>query len=95
MYGSLKIIYQELKNGKIIFTVKRLKGYDFKTEAKGRLICVRFVPKGNNYIMEVVTEVEVPDQIDFESENIASMDLGVNNFVTLTNNIGLKPILNL
>jgi len=77
----------------LIFKVKRLKGYQWKTKAQGRLICVRFVPKGTNYVMEVVTEIEIPDVIDFESSRIASIDLGVNNFVTLTNNIGQQPII--
>ena len=77
----------------LIFKVKRLFGYNFKTKAVGRVICVRFVPKGVNYIMEVVTEIEIPDAQEFESSRIASIDLGVNNFVTLTNNIGLQPII--
>jgi putative transposase len=80
-------------DGEIFFTVKRLKGYRFHTKAKGRLICVRFIPRGHYYMMEVVTEIEVPDKADFESKRIASIDLGVNNFVTLTNNIGEKPII--
>lgn len=75
------------------FRVKRLYGYDFQTKAKGRLICVRFIPKGCVYIMEVVTEIEIPDIIENENINIASIDLGVNNFVTLTNNIGHQPII--
>ena len=78
---------------KIIFSVNRLRGYNWKTHAQGRLICVRFIPKGCVYVMEVVTEIEVPDTVDFESKNIASIDLGVNNLVTLTNNIGLQPII--
>ena len=77
----------------LIFKVKRLKGYNFKTKAQGRLICVRFIPKGSNYVMEVVTEIEVPDKVESESSRIASIDLGVNNLVTLTNNIGNQPII--
>ena len=42
-------------------------------------------------MMEVVYQVEVPDILG-ESKNIVSIDLGVDNFVTMTNNIGLKPI---
>lgn len=78
----------------LIFKVKRLQtDYQFKTKAKGRLICVRFIPHGSHYTMEVVTEIEIPDFPERESKNIASIDLGVNNFVTLTNNIGLSPII--
>ena len=83
----------EIVDGKLIFHVKRLQGYDWKTHAQGRLICVRFIPKGCVYVMEVVTEIEIPDTVDFESKNIASIDLGVCNLVTLANNIGLQPII--
>lgn len=43
--------------------------------------------------MEVVTEIEVPDEPTYDSERICSIDLGINNFATLTNNIGLQPII--
>lgn len=81
------------EEGKIHFGIRRLQGYDWKTNAKGRLIQIRFIPRGSCYVMEVVTEIEIPDVEDFESKNIASIDLGVNNFVTMTNNIGLQPII--
>ena len=82
-----------IKDKYLVFRVNRLKGYDWKTKAKGRLICVRFIPKGSVYMMEVVTEIEIPDEVTTESKRIASIDLGVNNFVTLTNNIGKPPII--
>jgi putative transposase len=80
-------------DGTIHFAIKRLQGYNWKTHAQGRLIQIRFVPHGDNYIMEVVTEIEIPDFQDVQSNRIASIDLGVNNFVTLTNNIGVDPII--
>ena len=80
-------------NNELHFRIRKLQSIIWKTNAKGRLIQIRFVPHGCNYIMEVVTEIEVPDVVDFESKRIASIDLGVNNFVTLTNNIGLQPII--
>ena len=79
-------------DGTIRFGVKRLQGYVWKTHAKGRLIQVRFVPRGTCYVMEVVYEVEVPDSVSMEPECIASIDFGVDNLVTMTNNIGEKPI---
>jgi putative transposase len=83
-----------IKNGEIYFKVKRLQEeYKFKTNAKGKLLCVRFIPHGSHYTMEVVTEIEIPDFPERETKNIASIDLCVNNFVTLTNNIGLSPII--
>lgn len=81
------------EEGKIHFAIKKLQDYDWKTKAQGRLIQIRFVPKGSCYMMEVVTEIEIPDVVDCESKNIASIDLGVNNFATITNNIGLRQII--
>ena len=43
--------------------------------------------------MEVVTEIELPDRELKPVKNIASIDLGVNNFATITNNIGKQPII--
>lgn len=82
------------EDGSLYFRVARLQGYHWKTQAKGRLLCVRFIPMGINYKMEVVTEVEVPEiPKDLKSVRVASIDLGVDNFATLTNNIGLHPII--
>ena len=53
---------------------------------------MRFVPRGCDYIMEIVTEVEIEVE-EKHNDNIAGIDLGVNNFVTLTNNIGEPPII--
>ena len=56
-----------------------------------KLLQCRFVPRGSHYVMEIVYQIEVPDVTE-QSENIASIDLGVDNFITMVNNIGLKPI---
>lgn len=42
--------------------------------------------------MEIVYEIELPE-INRKSKNIAAIDLGVDNLVTMTNNIGLNPII--
>jgi putative transposase len=83
-----------IEDGRLKFVIKRLSGVTFPTKAKGRLVAVRFVPKGGNYVLEIITEVDVPEiGEDFESKRIASIDLGVNNFVTMANNIGQRPII--
>lgn len=51
----------------------------------------RFVPKGKDYVMEIVYEVDVPD-IEIRSERIAAIDLGVDNLMTITTNCGVAPI---
>ena len=82
-----------IRNGKLEFIIKRLSKVSIPTKARGRLLCVRFVPKGTCYVMEIVTEVEVPEQPTGEPNRIAGIDLGVNNLVTVANNIGLMPII--
>lgn len=80
-------------DGTIYFRISRLQGHTWKTHAQGRLIQIRFIPRGSCYVMEVVTEIELPDIQPTESNRIASIDLGVNNFATITNNIGVQPII--
>ena len=81
-----------IKDGYLNFRLRIFNGYKFKTNCNGRLISVRFVPKGNIYIMEIVYETEISENIP-EVNNICSIDLGINNFVTMVNNIGLQPII--
>lgn len=62
-----------------------------KTSIKDNLKQVRIIPKGSIYIIEIVYNEEInitPKPV----KNIAGIDLGLDNFVTLTNNIGIKPI---
>lgn len=75
------------------FQMKRLHGVTFRVRTEGRLLGVRFIPRGNNYVMEVVFEVEVPDIQNESPQRVAGIDLGVNNLVTLSNNIGEQPII--
>lgn len=82
-----------LVGNELKFRIKLLHGYKWIVNPKGRLIQVRFIPRGTCYVMEVVTEVEIHDFIKREPKRIASIDLGVNNFATITNNIGLRPII--
>lgn len=81
-----------IKDGRLYFRLRVMNGYSFKTNVLGRLISVRFVPNGSIYIMEIVYEVEVETDLK-EPTNIVGIDLGVDNFVTMTNNIGKQPII--
>ena len=42
--------------------------------------------------MEIVYEIEVPDQPS-ENNHIAAIDIGVDNLITMSNNIGKRPII--
>lgn len=81
-----------IKDGRLYFRLRATLGYSFKTKVTGRLIAVRFKPKNDVFIMEIIYEKEVSKDIE-ENNNIASIDCGVNNFITLSDNIGNNPIL--
>ena len=57
---------------------------------------VRIVPKGGGYKVEVVYNKKVSKEeiakLELDSENIAGIDLGVNNTVAIGNNIAIEPI---
>lgn len=81
-------------DGYIRFSWKPLKVLNnrFRTNVNGKLMQLRFIPKGSCYVMEIVYEIEVPEY-DSESKRIVGIDLGVNNFATISNNAGLKPFI--
>jgi len=77
------------KNGYIRFPKTKLY---LKTKVTEPLNEVRITPEGNRYKIEIVHEHVVPEAISTEPSKIASIDLGLDNLVTLTNNIGEIPI---
>ena len=87
----LKNIQCSLKDGMFRISFKPFGGYTVRTHADGKLMQCRFVPKSDYYVLEIVYEIEVPDTVE-ERIRICSIDLGVENFITMTNNIGLQPI---
>jgi len=84
--------YYEQEKGEIYFQIRKLQGYTWRSRCLGRLIQVRFVPRGSCYMMEIVYEVEIPNE-STESHRIAAIDIGVDNLITMSNNIGQKPII--
>ena len=56
---------------------------------------VRFRPKDNYFVVEIIydeqTDTTLPE--DFESKRIASIDIGLDNLLTVTNNVGTQPII--
>lgn len=84
--------YYEQEKGEIYFQIRKLQGYRWKSRCLGRLIQVRFVPRGTCYVMEIIYEIEVPDE-STKNNRIAAIDIGVDNLITMSNNIGQKPII--
>ena len=87
----LKNVQCAIADGMFRISFKPFNGYTVQTKVKGKLMQCRFVPRGSDYVMEIVYEIDVPDK-RIESSCIASIDLGIDNFATITNNIGLHPI---
>ena len=84
--------YYDTENGELHFRIKKLHSFKWKCRCLGRLIQVRFVPRGCVYVMEIVYEIEVPD-VTKESNRILGIDLGINNLITASNNIGKEPFI--
>jgi putative transposase len=77
-----------LKNGFICFP-KKVNLEPLKTKVNN--ICqVRIVPQAVCYVIEVVYNKEAKN-VKLQPNTYLSIDLGVNNFATCVNNIGLKP----
>ena len=85
-----------VKDGYIFFKWKVCKFMNnhFKTNVSNtaKIMQCRFVPKGSGYNLELVYQIEIPDCSE-EVNRIVGIDLGVENFVTMVNNIGETPII--
>ena len=83
----------KLKDGYVYFAWKPFRKFNnmFKTNAEERIYQCRFIPRGSHYVMEIVYETEIPDCKDV-CERIIGIDMGMENFITMVNNIGEKPI---
>lgn len=88
----LKNIQCSLQDGLFRISYKPFNKYSVRTHAKGKLMQCRFVPKKEYYIMEIVYEIDVPE-CDEQIDRICSVDLGVENFITVVNNFGEQPFI--
>ncbi|WP_312286812.1 RNA-guided endonuclease InsQ/TnpB family protein [Terrisporobacter sp.] len=90
---SMTNMQTQIKNNYLYFAFKPFKPYNgiIKTNIKGKHMQTRIIPKGNCYVLEIIYEVKDSKEKGFNNK-IMGIDLGVNNFVTMTNNIGIKPI---
>ena len=91
---TLTNMQTHIKDGYLYFAFKRMKDYNnlIRTKVTGHHLSTRIVPKGGCYIIEIVYEDEMQANNQLDVNRIASIDLGVNNFVTMVNNIGEKSI---
>ena len=84
--------YYNKGKDELCFRIKKLQSVKWKCRCLGRLIQVRFIPRGCVYVMEIVYEIEVPDR-DGVIKRVMGIDLGINNLITASNNIGKEPFI--
>lgn len=91
---TLTNMQTHIKDGYLYFAFKRMKDYNnlIRTKVNGHHLSTRIVPKGGCYIIEIVYDDEMQTDNQLDTNRMASIDLGVNNFVTMVNNIGEKSI---
>lgn len=75
----------------IIKFPKAFKGFYLKTKVNNNLQQVRFIPKDKYIIAEVVYRVDDVEEL-IDNGRYIGIDLGLDNFATITNNCGLIPL---
>ncbi|MFQ5979005.1 MAG: RNA-guided endonuclease InsQ/TnpB family protein [Candidatus Heimdallarchaeota archaeon] len=77
-----------------IILPRKVQEFKVKTRLRDvKLKQVRIVPKGIGYMFEIVYNKEIEIAKLPNPLNVAAIDLGVRNLITLANNIGVQPII--
>lgn len=80
----------KIKNGYITFP-KKFKGLLIKTKIRTGLQQVRIIPKDKHLVIEIVYKTEDVESL-IDNGRYVGIDLGLDNFATITNNCGLIPL---
>jgi putative transposase len=90
----IKNIQFSIINNYIRFSWKPLQCLNglFKTNITSKVLQARFIPKGTDYVLEIVYEIYVPETEKY-NQKIIGIDIGVDNLATVSNNVGLKPFM--
>lgn len=81
----------KIKNGYINFP-KKFKGLLIKTKIRNGLQQVRVIPKDKYLVIEIVYKIEDVEPL-VDNGRYVGIDLGLDNFATITNNCGLIPLI--
>ena len=54
---------------------------------------VRFIPQYKTIVMELVYNIEIPDETMCDNGKYMSIDIGLDNLATIVNSAGLKPVI--
>lgn len=86
-------LYYDYEKSTIYIRNRLMNDFDWYSRCMGRPIQVRFIPHDSYYAMEIVYEIEIEDINADINNRIASVDIGVDNLITLVNNIGESPLI--
>lgn len=81
----------KIKNGYIKFP-KKFKGLLIKTKIRNGLQQVRVIPKDKYLVIEIVYKIEDVEPL-VDNGRYVGIDLGLDNFATITNNCGPIPLI--
>ncbi len=96
-HGRNLVIFTSLqcrvRNGMVLLTQKMMKqGFPHIPTTFSSIKGVRIVPYGDRYNIELIYIYTAQD-LGLERSNIIGIDLGLNNLITISDNIGNSPIL--
>ena len=80
----------KLKNNIINFP-KSFNGFTLKTKANN-IQQVRMLPRNKHIVIEVVYKINIKDKIK-DNNKYVSIDIGLDNLATLTNNCNIQPVI--
>ena len=93
--GRYNIIFTnqncKIKDGKVVFP-KVMGGLELITKVAKGLQQVRIKPNGNSYTIEIVYKID-DVQLKEDNSKYISLDIGLDNLATITNNFGDTPII--
>ena len=85
-------LYYDYDKSTIYIRNRLMNDYEWKCRCLGRPIQVRFIPHNSYYAMEIIYEIEL-EETEPEGNNVVAIDIGVDNLITMTNNVGERPII--
>lgn len=91
MIPNNQLVY-DYEKSTIYIRNRFLNDFDWKCRCLGRPIQVRFIPNNTYISMEIVYEIEVA-AVEDKNASIAAIDIGVDNLITMSNNIGESPLI--
>lgn len=80
----------KLKNNIINFS-KSFNGFTLKTKANN-IQQVRMLPRNKHIVIEVVYKIDITDRLK-DNNKYVSIDIGLDNLATLTNNCNIQPVI--